>query len=114
MATPERVLRAIEKRDGGRNCAWPDPHPCDPETVVPQHRAGGMGGGKSKHRLSNVIWLCSRINGLIEDDAAWAADARSRGIKISKFDDPQRKPVQYPDGLFFLWDDGGKYREPPF
>lgn len=108
MVTPERVLRAIEKRDGGRACAWPEPHPCDPETAVPQHRAGGMGGGKAKHRLSNVIWLCSAMNGDIESDPILAREARERGIKISKFKNPTLVPIEHAvHGLVRLNDDGG-------
>lgn len=65
-----------------------------------------MGGSKSKHRLSNVVWLDSLTNGLIESDPAMAAEARSRGIKISQHDDPRHVPVAYPDGVFWLTDDG--------
>lgn len=112
MATPKRVLSAIEKRDGGRVCAWPDHHPCDPETVVPQHRQGGMGGGNSKHRLSNVIWLCSRINGLIEDKSDWAEVARKFGVKVKLGQDTTQIKVTYPDGITYLLDDnGGRHAE---
>jgi hypothetical protein len=102
--TPKTVLRALDERDG-RVCVWHG-ETCDPATLVPQHRAGGMGGGKSKHRLSNVLWLDALTNGLIEADADMAAEARRRGIKISLHADPRHIPVEYPDGLFWLTDDG--------
>lgn len=105
--TPKAVLRALEKRDG-HECAWHG-ESCGTDTLVPQHRAGGMGGRRDKHRLSNVIWLCSLTNGLIESDPALADEARSRGIKISMHADPTTTPVRYPDGrLFYLDDEGGR------
>jgi len=107
VATPKPVLRAIEQRDGGRVCAWYEPHPCDPATVVPQHRQGGAGGPRSKHRLSNVIWLCSPINGLIEDNSDWAEMARKLGVKVQLGYDPAEIPVTYPDGRLYRLDDGG-------
>ncbi len=71
-------MRALEERDGRRS-AWTGN---EGETLVPQHRQGGMGGRKLKHRLSNVVWLGSEINGLIESDPRWQAEAVQRGIKI--------------------------------
>lgn len=108
-ATPRRVLRAIEARDG-HVCAWHG-ESCGTDTLVPQHRQGGMGGSRTKHRLSNVIWLCSLQNGLIESDPAEATAARDRGIKISQHTDPCLVPVDFPDGLFWLTDDGRRVRD---
>lgn len=104
MSTPKHVLRAITERDG-HECAWHG-ESCGTDTLVPQHRQGGMGGSKLKHRLSNVVWLCSLQNGLIESDADEAAEARRRGIKISQHDDPRMIPVEYPDGKYWITDDG--------
>lgn len=87
--TPKWLLKALEKRDGHRS-AWTGE---DVPELVPQHRAGGMGGGKSKHRLSNVVWLESSLNGLIESDPYYQAEAKRRGIKISQHDDPSAVPV---------------------
>lgn len=113
MSTPKPVLRALDERDG-HVCAWhgvdgdETGERCDPDTLVPQHRQGGMGGRRNKHRLSNVVWLDSLMNGLIESDAVLAAEARRRGIKISIHADPTRVPVAFPDGDFLLGDDGTK------
>lgn len=104
MSTPKRVLRAVDERDG-RECVWHG-ESCGTDTLVPQHRQGGMGGSKRKHRLSNVIWLCSLLNGHIESDPALAQEARDRGIKISQHDDPRYVPVTYPHGSAWLTDDG--------
>lgn len=103
--TPQRVIRALTKRDGDE-CAWHG-DACDKDTLVPQHRMGGMGGSKTKHRLSNVVWLCSSINGLIEADADLAQVARERGVKVPFWGDTVRIPVVYADGRTYrLTDDG--------
>lgn len=91
MPTPKHLLRALDARDG---------HTCvhagyDTGRLVPQHRAGGMGGGASKHRLENLLWLDSLMNGWIESDPELQAQAKARGIKVSKFVDPARVPVFY-------------------
>jgi len=88
---PKSVLAALTERDGHRS-AWTG---ADVDTLVPQHRHGGMGGRKNKHRLSDLVWLESDINGLIESDAAWQAEALARGIKISLHADPEFVPVTH-------------------
>jgi hypothetical protein len=66
-----------------------------------------MGGGKSKHRLSNLVWLESWRNGLIEDNASHATEARRRGIKISIHANPQHEPIIHAvHGRVTLADDG--------
>jgi len=101
--TPKALLAALESRDGRRS-AWTGN---EGDTLVPQHRQGGMGGRKSKHRLSNVVWLESDINGLIESDPGWQAEAVQRGIKIGGHDDPERVEVRHAvHGLVLLRDDG--------
>lgn len=103
MTTPKALLKALEARDGHRS-AWTGN---DTDTLVPQHRQGGMGGRKNKHRLSNVVWLESDINGLIESDAEMQAEAIRRGIKVSGFDDPRHVPIVHAiHGRAFLGDDG--------
>lgn len=110
-STPRLVLRAITARDG-HECVWHGPS-CGTDMLVPQHRQGGMGGRKNKHRLSNVVWLCSITNGDIEADADLADEARRRGIKISLHADPTSVPVEYPDGsVWWLDDEGGKRGQP--
>lgn len=64
------------------------------DTLVPQHRANrGHGGHKAGDQPSNVIVLCSLMNGLIESNAVCALEARENGWKISRYDDPEATPV---------------------
>lgn len=66
-----------------------------------------MGGRRTKHRLSNVVWLESDINGEIESDPVMQAEALRRGIKISGHDDPELVEVRHAvHGLVLLRDDG--------
>jgi len=66
-----------------------------------------MGGRANKHRLSNVVWLESIINGLIESDPEWQAEAVRRGIKVSLHADPRMVPVLHAvHGECWLTDDG--------
>lgn len=104
MSTPKALLRKLTERDGHRS-AWTGD---DVDTLVPQHRQGGMGGRKNKHRLSNVVWLESEINGLIESDAGWQAEALVRGIKVSLHDEPSHVPIEHAvHGRVLIDDDGG-------
>ncbi|MDQ7877343.1 hypothetical protein Q9R08_05065 [Microbacterium sp. QXD-8] len=94
----------LDKRDGHR-CAWTGE---ESDRLVPQHRAGGMGGSPSKHRASNVVWLDSIRNGLIESDPELQAEALRRGIKVSKFADTTEVPILHAvHGLVRLNDEGG-------
>jgi hypothetical protein len=102
-ATPKATLRAIEKRDGHAS-AWTGN---DVPELVPQHRQDGMGGSPFKHRLSNVVWLESMINGLITADPAWQAEAKRRGISVSRFADPAQVPIQHAVHGMCLLDDEG-------
>jgi len=69
------------------------PHCGDTETLVPNHRANrGAGSPKSLNKPSNILVLCSMMNGLIESDAKAAATARRYGWKLSKWDNPAEKP----------------------
>lgn len=103
-ATPKRLLTALDARDG-HVCAWTG---VDTGRLVPQHRQGGMGGRKGKHRLSNLVWLDSFINGLIESDPKFQAEALRRGIKVSLHADPATVLVEHAvHGLCLLDDLGG-------
>ena len=104
MSTPKAVLKALTARDGHLS-AWTGN---DDDTLVPQHRQGGMGGRRNKHRLSNVVWLESLINGLIESDPVWQAEALRRGIKISSFaENPATVPITHAvHGRCLLTDEG--------
>ncbi len=77
------------------------------DDLVPNHRANrGMGGSKVRERSSNVVVLCSLLNGLIESDALAAQEARSYGWKIDTWQDPLRTPVFDKSlGQWFLFDD---------
>lgn len=103
MSTPKALLKKLTERDGHRS-AWTGN---DVDTLVPQHRQGGMGGRKNKHRLSNVVWLESDINGFIESDPEWAEEARQRGIKISNYDEPSHEPITHAVHGRVLLDDYG-------
>ena len=100
---PKDVLAALIERDGHRS-AWTGD---DVPTLVPQHRQGGAGGRRGKHRLSNLVLLESLTNGLVESDADYQAEAIRRGIKISLHADPTLVPVLHAvHGLVVLTDDG--------
>lgn len=89
-AVPKAIIRALNQRDGHRS-AWTGR---DVDTLVPQDRANrGVGGSSAPRTVAMYVWLESDINGLIESDAKWAAEARRRGIKISRYDDPREVPV---------------------
>lgn len=105
--TPKPLLKALDARDGHR-CAWHFEGWCDTETLAPQHRANrGMGGRKSLHRLSNLVWLCSEMNGLIESHAGVARKALERGIKISSHAEPSMVRVRHAVHGWVLLDDNG-------
>lgn len=83
-AVPKRVLRALDARDG-HACSWHWAGACDTDTLVPHHRMNrGHGGSRNGDVLSNLVWLCSGMNGLIESDAELARRARRRGIKVPR------------------------------
>ena len=112
------LYRKLFDRDQG--CVWHGAG-CDPVTLVPQHRGGrGIGGDKSRDkerdRLSNLVVLCSELNGLIETDPELASEARKRGIKISKFIDPTTMYLDHARyGVVYLDDAGGwRPQETPF
>jgi len=102
--TPRETLMMLDDRDGHRS-AWTGN---DVDTLVPQHRVGGMGGSPSKHLASNVVWLESDINGFIEADVEWQREAFRRGIKVSRFQDPAVVPIEHAvHGRVLLDDEGG-------
>ena len=103
-AVPKRLLDALDDCDG-HVCAWTG---IDTGRLVPQHRQGGMGGRKDKHRLSNLVWLDSLVNGFIESDPVYQAEALRRGIKISLHADPLQESVEHAiHGVVYLDDQGG-------
>ena len=67
-----------------------------------------MGGSRESNRLSNGVLLDSIINGLIESEADWQAEAERRGIKVSGYADPATVPIHHAvHGLVLLDDQGG-------
>jgi phage terminase large subunit GpA-like protein len=83
------------------------PHCGDTETLVPNHRASrGIGSPKSLNRPSNIVVLCSLMNGLIESDAKAAQTARRYGWKLSKYQNPTEQPYfDLVAGKWFLLSD---------
>jgi hypothetical protein len=65
------------------------------EDLIPHHRLNrGAGGKNSKaNQSSNIIAMCSKINGLMESDARWANKARDCGWKISSYQNPDEIPI---------------------
>lgn len=104
MTTPKATLRMLDARDG-RVSAWTG---LEGDTLVPQHRQGGMGGSSVKHRASNVVWLESAINGRIEAEPEMQREAFARGIKVSRFQDSAEVPIRHAvHGWVLLDDEGG-------
>ncbi len=85
--TPKQFRKFLD-RDGG---CW---HCGDAETAVPHHRVNrGMGGSKARDEASNVIVMCSRVNGLMESDPIVAEMAREFGWKLESWQIPANVPV---------------------
>jgi len=85
--TPKQFQKFLD-RDGG---CW---HCGDAETAVPHHRVNrGMGGSKARDEASNVIVMCSKINGLMESDPIVAQMAREFGWKLESWQIPATVPV---------------------
>jgi hypothetical protein len=65
------------------------------EDLIPHHRLNrGAGGKNSKaNQSSNIIVMCSKINGLMESDARWANKARDCGWKLSSYQNPDEIPI---------------------
>lgn len=69
-------------------------HCGETEAVAPNHRANrGMGGSKERDVPSNIVLLCSLLNGLIESDSRYAQVAKEYGWKVSKWQDWRTIPV---------------------
>lgn len=64
--------------------------------LIPHHRANrGMGGSKARHEPSNILVMCSRVNGLMESDAIVAEMAREFGWKLESWQKPEDVPVYH-------------------
>lgn len=85
---PKAMWRRVLDRDGG-HCV----HCGGTERLVPQHRKNrGMGGSKQLETPSNVIVVCSAVNGHMEANAYWAERARYYGWKLRPGQDPATTP----------------------
>lgn len=106
--TPKQFQRLMA-RDG--RCV----HCGETEAVSPNHRANrGMGGSKARERASNLVVLCSRLNGLIEHSAVAAETAQRYGWKLRSWEDPKTVPVfDKMAGKWFLLDDDFRRVEIP-
>lgn len=82
-------------------------HCGETEAVAPNHRINrGMGGSKLKDGSSNLVVLCSYMNGLIESNAKAAELARKNGWKLDSWQDPLDIPVvDLLSGVAYLLDD---------
>lgn len=89
---PHTVLRKLTGRDG---------HSCimtgtETDRLVPQHRQGGMGGRANKHRLPNLVWLDSVLNGEITSSPTLQAIAKAWGVAVSLHANVEDIPVYRP------------------
>ena len=85
--TPKQFRRYLDRDQGCLHCG-------EREAVAPNHRVNrGMGGSKERDVPSNVIVLCSRLNGLIESDSAASQLAKRYGWKLNSWQDPLDTPV---------------------
>jgi hypothetical protein len=87
-------------------------HCGETEAIAPNHRANrGMGGSKERDVPSNLVVLCSVLNGLIESDDRYAKVAIEYGWKVSKWADWRAIPVfDTQSGEWHLLDDEFGYK----
>jgi hypothetical protein len=91
-----KQFRRYLDRDGG--CV----HCGETEAVAPHHRANrGAGGSRSRDVPSNIVVLCSYMNGLIESNASAAEAARGKGWKLSSWESPAEVPLW--NAIFGEW-----------
>lgn len=91
-------------RDGG--CL----HCGETEAIAPNHRInrgmGGVGKNSPLNLPSNLVILCSQLNGLIESDDRWAAFAKRYGYKLERWQNPAEEPVfDFGSGVWKLLDE---------
>lgn len=85
--TPKEFRKYFDRDGGCLHCG-------EREAIAPNHRANrGMGGSRERDVPSNIVVLCSYLNGLIESDAYAANLANQFGWKLSSWDDPKEVPV---------------------
>lgn len=85
--TPREFQKYLDRDGGCVHCGLT-------EAVAPNHRANrGMGGSKKRDVPSNIVVLCSWMNGLIESNASQAHHARMAGWKLFAHEDPASTPL---------------------
>lgn len=99
----KEFARLLARDEGCLHCG-------EDEAIAPNHRINrGMGGvskGSPLNNPSNLVVLCSRVNGLIESDADWRTYALERGWKLEKWQDPLKEPIfSELSGEWYLIDD---------
>lgn len=96
--------RLLERDQGCLHCGITD-------AVAPNHRINrGMGGSKRLDVPSNLVVLCSVLNGLIESDSRWASVAREYGWKLESWEKPlEVKVFSIILGEWLLLDDAWGY-----
>jgi hypothetical protein len=97
----EKEFNKYLARDGG--CV----HCGDCFAVVPHHRLNrGLGGSRERDTPSNIVTLCSIVNGLVESDAKWYQAALLNGWKLRAGQEPRVSPIWFAlDMKWFLLDD---------
>lgn len=103
----EKQFRRYLDRDAGCvHCGSDGPD------VVPHHRLNrGMGSAKSRHVPSNIVAMCSLVNGWMEDSKGdGRAMIEAYGWKLRDGQDPRLTPVwnAHLNKWFLLDDDYGK------
>lgn len=93
----EKEFKKFLARDGHcYHCGTTD------DTLIPQHRRNrGMGGSVSRSKASNIIVLCSELNGLLEASESHSVTAQGYGWKLRAGQDPLETPVY--DTLTDTW-----------
>jgi hypothetical protein len=77
------------------------------DTLVPNHRINrGMGGSKTRDRPSNIVVMCSIMNGLIESSGSLAEQSKWFGWKLESWEDPLEAPIyDVMSAKWYLFDD---------
>jgi hypothetical protein len=76
------------------------------DDLIPNHRANRQAGGsKLRDVPSNIIVLCSKANGLLESNAAFAELGRKMGWKLRSHETPTEVPIFGHGGWWLLNDD---------
>ena len=85
--TPKQFQKYLDRDGGCVHCGITD-------SVAPHHRANrGMGGSKKRDVPSNIVVVCSWLNGAMESNAGIAHKAHFHGWKLWAGENPLDVPV---------------------